>query len=143
MNDTLKQAIEQALADSLPPGLKAAIDDILKKGATRNEVLSFIRQKAGGRGLTVLAVEHYLGADEEGRLPEALKSCQGYLTCRKAADSDDVLWTVVERNSTIASGLHLKTALTIAQEKFGRVSLCVWDYDQACFTSEMLADPNY
>lgn len=74
MVSELQKACDAFLIKNLPAGLKAAIDRLLAKGVAKASVLKFVRAKiveAGGqpRGLTGLAVESYLGCDQEGRLP--------------------------------------------------------------------------
>lgn len=64
---TDSQAGLKALADltlimSLPDGLRAAIDEALAKGASKREIVRRVQRTAGKRGLTVLAVEAYLGS---------------------------------------------------------------------------------
>lgn len=72
MIDDLRRAADAALTDHMSPGLKAAIDAALARGASKREILARVRRQAGGRNsLAALAVEAYLGCDQEGRLPRA------------------------------------------------------------------------
>lgn len=65
---SLTAIVDKALVENLPPKLKRMIDLVLSKGATKTEVLSYIKEELGHRGLTLLAVEAYLGADQQGQM---------------------------------------------------------------------------
>jgi hypothetical protein len=71
MTDELRKAADAILVSNMHPGLKAAIDDAIANGRPERDILRLIKRKAKGRGLVVLAVEAYLGCDQEGRLPRA------------------------------------------------------------------------
>lgn len=69
---SLRAACDAALAESLPAGLKAAVDAALAAGATRRAVLARVRRLTGGPrssrgGLTYLAVAAYLRGREGSR----------------------------------------------------------------------------
>jgi hypothetical protein len=63
----LEALVDETLVEVLPADLRAAIDRALTAGATQTQVLRWVRAAAGGRGLTTLAVEAYLSADQHGR----------------------------------------------------------------------------
>lgn len=71
----------------------------------------------------------------------ALKSITGYLSVRTNSQGVRV-WTVICRNMPLCADTDLNTALSVAKDMFGPVTLCVWDGDKGEFTSEMLADPS-
>lgn len=63
----LEAAAVRILIESMHPGLKDAIDDLIAKGATKKAILTFVRGKVegmrlpGGRGkLTLAGIEAYL-----------------------------------------------------------------------------------
>lgn len=64
----VQKLCDEVLTESLPPGLKAAIDDALEKGGSGVEILERVRKQEGRRGPLTLAVEAYLGADQNGNL---------------------------------------------------------------------------
>jgi hypothetical protein len=63
----LEALVDTTLVEILPADLRVAIDRVLTAGATRAQVLRWVRAAAGSRGLTALAVEAYLSADTHGR----------------------------------------------------------------------------
>jgi hypothetical protein len=63
----LEALVDETLVEVLPADLRATIDRALTAGATRAQVLRCVRAVAGVRGLTALAVEAYLSADQHGR----------------------------------------------------------------------------
>ena len=60
---------DQLLIGGLSPGLKRSLDEALAKGESRQSLLRRCRKVAGSKSLTYLAIEAYLGADQQGRLP--------------------------------------------------------------------------
>lgn len=64
----LQRACEEVLIESLPQPLKTAIDDFVAKGGCKHLILERARHHCGGRKGIALAVEAYLGCDEEGNL---------------------------------------------------------------------------
>lgn len=65
--DEIERMAEHVLCEAMPDALKAAIDAALAKGARHDEILRRVRAAEGGeRTLTVLAVEAYLGARQDG-----------------------------------------------------------------------------
>lgn len=60
MLDDLRQLVDDTLLESMPAGLKRAIDTALQAGATHKDLLRRAKQQAGGRTTTVLQIEAYL-----------------------------------------------------------------------------------
>lgn len=61
----LQDVCDQALIDTMQPGLKQALDALVKRGVSSSALLSFVRDLTGGPqapkgGLTYLAVSAYL-----------------------------------------------------------------------------------
>lgn len=65
----LQDVVDAALIASISPELRASIDQALASGRTKKQVLAGFQRMVGRhRTLAVLAVEAYLGAEQDGRL---------------------------------------------------------------------------
>ena len=62
MTDDMRRIVDEALVESMPAGLRSAIDAALAKGASHAEILRRARMRAGGRRGPALAVEAYLAS---------------------------------------------------------------------------------